>query len=281
MDDSFLPADGGLDGFAARLEDGLGASEQAVLALGEVIQRIVGLATGSVAGRGAGAGGAEPAFAERLERLASASAGFIAETRAFLRSQVDFARSANAAFGTIHKSATGVSDLTVKSRLLALNLRIEAGRGHGEGGALQVVGKEMVQLSNDIRTASDAIVRALAGLSGSLPQLESGALSMDDRANRFAAALGGQIESIRGDVGALREAQAEHLRRVEDRNRAVVGLAHQAMSELQFHDPLVQNVRAAIGVLRGDLEDASGTPVARSALGDTDLGRKAGDVDLF
>lgn len=265
------------DEIIGRLTRGIRESERAVLELGAAVDQIVRLATG--ADTGAGGSGAELPVAQRLDAVTAAAAGFVEQTRAFLRRQVEFARAANGAFRHIYKTATGVTDLTAKSRLLALNLQIEAVRS-GDQGALRVIGQEMVQFSQDIRGANGAIVAALDGLSQSLPQIEAEAIGMDDRANGFATDLAKQLQAVQADVADLRDAQAETEYRTAERNREIVAQANRALSELQFHDPLSQDLRAVMRLLGAPL-DENEAPIPLSAFGDNDPTRVAGELDLF
>ncbi|QJW96668.1 hypothetical protein [Frigoriglobus tundricola] len=234
---------------ALRLARAVTVSERAVLNIGRMLGRIVDLATAGAADRAADDEGR--AVADIIASVMTAAGGFTAETRSFLDRQLAFAKTANAACRCIAGCSESVATLMQKSRILALNMQIEASRLKVQNTALTVIGVEMAQFSQDVRRANAQIAEALTRLSDSLPQLESETVAMGQQATTFAARLGEQLNQVQAHEAAVRRTKIEIERGAAEKNKEILGLSQQTLSELQFQDPMAQDLNALIGKMTG------------------------------
>src|SRR5262249_10119696 len=128
------------------------------------------------------------------------------------------------------------------SNLLAINSRIEAARIGEQGRGFAVIADQTRELSKTIRSTADRVAQAIDAIRGGIPPVRERAGAMRRRTQAFIAEVGEQVKSVRwkgawGSTGG---------RKLE----AVMGLSNEALSPLQFQDPVV---RALSGIAR-DLE---------------------------
>jgi methyl-accepting chemotaxis protein len=274
-------------------------TEQVVLSIGEQVNRIVQVVTHDneavrqtlhdLTGSGHSSGENDRTVTRAISDQASSVAGLVAETKEFFGQQKCFAEAASEACDRINSCASSVSDLMVKSRLLALNMQIEAARLGAEGKAFQVIGDEMKSFAGDVRSANDTIKVALGALLTAIPSIKSETARMDGRVTEFADQLAGHIDEVRARTEDLTTSLQAALDRAEARNAAVVQSAQVMLSELQFQDPLKQELqRDEFDVTKlqkiiaiGECEDISLAEIDPAVGEDGSDERTSGAIELF
>ena len=277
MDSTAVAAELDVEDITRRLARAVEVSERATLTIGQLLGRIVELATAGAADRAADDEGR--GVADTIASVMAATSGFTTETRSFLDRQLAFAKTANAACRCIAGCSDSVSTLMQKSRILALNMQIEASRLKVQNTALSVIGVEMAQFSQDVRQANSQIAEALTRLLDSLPQLESEAVTMGQQATTFASRLGEQLQQVQRHEAAVRRAKAEVEHAAAEKNQEILGLSQKTLSELQFQDPMAQDLNALVGKITGT--DFGATLGSYLPPPDEGTGPVAGEVELF
>jgi ElaB/YqjD/DUF883 family membrane-anchored ribosome-binding protein len=141
----------------------------------------------------------------------------------------------------IQAATAAIERLTQMSHILALNMRIEAARAGEHGRGFAVIATQMRDMAGTIRTASDDVATAVAGVRAGLPTVMAQSASMQERARRFIAEITAQGEADRSGVGANQSARLD----------SVMALSNAALSHLQFFDPLVKQ----LGTIAHEIDD--------------------------
>jgi methyl-accepting chemotaxis protein len=246
---------------AGRVDELKSLSERETLACGNVLSSIVDNVRGLIR--------------ETDRTVAEAKARSDAATARFIEGMQQDAGSQAAAVAEVLRLADGVEEairsingLTQYSNLLAINARIEAARIGEQGRGFAVIAQHMRELSVTIRESADKVSAAIGAVRQGLPPVGARATSMHERTRSFVDEVAAQVKS----ASLQTERSADQA--VHGRLDAVIELSNQALSHLQFQDPLVQNL-ASINrdiaqvegrvrrVLRGeDLEALANDPSA-------------------
>jgi methyl-accepting chemotaxis protein len=274
-------------------------TERAVLTIGGLLNRIVSVAThdngeiqqtlSTIVGNAGSTGRDDSSVSSAIEAQTAAVEHFVNEAREFFHQQSLFATDANEACKRINDCAKSVSDLTGKSHILALNMQIESARLGSQGQAFTVIGQEMKRFAIDVRQANDAIKGALATLLVSIPRLHDETARMDAKATQFSQQLEQQIAQVKDRTEALTRFLQSTLDRAEQRNNDVVAASHSMLSELQFQDPMAQEMqRAEHDVTKlsqlieyGECNDISLADLDPTVGHGADENRCSGSVELF
>jgi methyl-accepting chemotaxis protein len=214
---------------AGRVDELKSLSERETLACGNVLSSIVDNVRGLIS--------------ETDKTVAEAKARSDAATSRFIEGMQQDAGSQAAAVAEVLRLADGVEEairsingLTQYSNLLAINARIEAARIGEQGRGFAVIAQHMRELSVTIRESADKVSAAIGAVREGLPPVGARATSMQERTRSFVDELAAQVKSA--------SLQTEHSadRAAHGRLDAVIELSNQALSHLQFQDPLVQNL---------------------------------------
>lgn len=232
-DDARIMAEiaGGRQRVAERVDELKALSERETLACGNVLSSIVENVRGLIS--------------ETDRTVTQAKARSDAATSRFIDGMQQDAGSQAAAVAEVLRLADGVEEairsingLTQYSNLLAINARIEAARIGEQGRGFAVIAQHMRDLSVTIRESADKVSAAIGAVREGLPPVGARATSMQERTRAFVDEVAAQVKlaSLQTDRSAD---QAAH-----SRLDAVIELSNQALSHLQFQDPLVQNLSA-------------------------------------
>jgi methyl-accepting chemotaxis protein len=226
---------------AGRVDELKSLSERETLACGNVLSSIVDNVRGLIS--------------ETDRTVAQAKARSDAATSRFVEGMQQDAGSQAAAVAEVLRLADGVEEairsingLTQYSNLLAINARIEAARIGEQGRGFAVIAQHMRDLSITIRESADKVSAAIGAVRQGLPPVGARATSMQERTRTFVDEVAAQVKSA--SLQTERSAdQAAH-----GRLDAVIELSNQALSHLQFQDPLVQNLSS----INGDIAQVEG-----------------------
>lgn len=263
VDDALVMAEiaSGRRRVAERVDELKSLSERETLACGNVLSSIVDNVRGLIS--------------ETDRTVAQAKARSDAATSRFIEGMQQDAGSQAAAVAEVLRLADGVEEairsingLTQYSNLLAINARIEAARIGEQGRGFAVIAQHMRELSVTIRESADKVSAAIGAVRQGLPPVGARATSMQERTRNFVDEVAAQVKSasLQTDRSADKAAHG--------RLDAVIELSNQALSHLQFQDPLAQNLSSidrdvaqiegrVRRVLRGeDLEALSNDPTS-------------------
>ena len=223
---------------AGRVEELKALSERETLACGNVLSSIVD--------------NVRELISETDQTVAAAKARSDAATSRFIEGMQEDAAIQDAAVTQVLRLADGVEEairaingLTQYSNLLAINARIEAARIGEQGRGFAVIAQHMRDLSVTIRESADQVSAAIGAVRQGLAPVGARATSMHERTRAFVDEVAAQVESASLQADSSSAQHAVHGSRLD----VVIELSNQALSHLQFQDPLAHSLSSINGEL--------------------------------
>ena len=233
------------DGIAARIREANGMTEREVLAAGEALRLIVEEARNFVQGS-----------QHTLEDIASSSVtGMLDRHRALMtdfvvamQSQVEVqneaAQQATDQINRIVGLGRNIQHVTTESRMLALNANIQAGRLGVAGRAFQVIGQEMKHFSETVGDANKGVQALAESLLDALPRIQDQATKARELSEQFSKDINARMLEVASANAHMKEQIAESMAVGETRLQQILKLSYDALSHLQFQDPVAQSLSA-------------------------------------
>jgi methyl-accepting chemotaxis protein len=210
---------------ARRVDEVRQVTEREILACGRVLSNIVETARALIQET-------DKAIADAKARSEHSTARFIGEMQMDIRAQEAVVKDVLVLAGGIEESISAINNLAEFSNLLSVNARIEAGRIGEAGAGFAVIADQTRDLSTTIGTTAHKVTTAIAAVRQGLPPISEHARSMHERARAFGEAVAKEMEKSDGaSIGT---------RRLED----LIRLSNEALSHLQFQDPVAQELAA-------------------------------------
>jgi methyl-accepting chemotaxis protein len=127
-----------------------------------------------------------------------------------------------------------VDGLTRFANVLAINAKIEAVRMSEQGASFEVIADSLRDFGAKIQTACGRVNSSIAEVRDGVPPVSARAASMQERARQFISEVAQQVEewTLETDANA---ADGGGL-------ASVIELSNQALSHLQFQDPMSQKL---------------------------------------
>ena len=192
--------------------------------------------------------------------------------------QTTAAKSAAGTTTRIARLSRDIKGIAVRSRLLTLNARIECARLGQLGRSLEAVAGEMATMSAEIMRANTEIEELAETLAAALPAIAKQSEAMLSQASDFQTEFRrGQestAETLNEMLGTVRRTAESSRERVA----RVVKLSQEALSSLQFQDPMVQSL-GEVNTLLLRVQDSAG-PAARASAPEAHLVTPMGAVDI-
>jgi methyl-accepting chemotaxis protein len=243
-------------------------TEREILACGQVLSSIVETARTII-------GDTDRTLAAAITRSDETTARFIGEMQRDIEAQEAAVGQVLALADAMQEAISAIDSLSEYSDLLSINARIEAARIGEAGAGFAVIAEQTRQLSGSIRAAAVRVGTSIGAVRAGLPPVRARATAMQERARAFIDIVGREVKGTSGADGG---------RRLE----TVMRLSNEALSHLQFQDPLVQELDAidrdfavlaqrAARVLAGEAALEPVASVHRAA----QLGPQSGKVTLF
>jgi methyl-accepting chemotaxis protein len=222
-------------------------SEQEVLAVGTAVQAIVSQSQKALAN-----------VSDSMDRIGDKNESVraqVLELRAHITEQDQTVERAMDRTTDIAKAGAAIKAMAAASRLLALNARVEAARLDSEHRvAFGVIADEMRELAKEVEAANRSVGQLAAELLKVLPQIRKQSQAMQT-----------QFESLHQEMEqkntGLNQTFGETLSGTDQAVQEIKRLAYDALSHLQFQDPMVQNLDRIDSVLL-ELEHLSNGGVA-------------------
>jgi uncharacterized protein YoxC len=227
-------------------------TEREVLSCGNVLSEILENVRGLIADN-------EKTMAQALARTDELTSKYAAQMQSDVQKQEATVARALALAKDIERAIQDVGALTRTSNILAINAKIESARLGDSGRVFSTIASQIGELSRSIVTAMASVTEAIGSVREGLPQLGETAVSMRDGTKQFIQNIERQVKST-----SFKDDQATTGGGQLDR---ILDLSNEALSHLQFHDPLVQKLA---GVNRSLDALAHGT--ARLLEGEVDAG---------
>jgi len=225
--------DEGREKVLARIRHARQLSDQGVLEAGDKINAIVKAARGFIERTKASMASPEDAALE----------GLVEDVRRTVVGQCGKVQEALQYSSDIRKAGLAIEGAATASRLLALNARVEASRLTGaDKAAFDVIAREVRDLSEEIANANGKIEVMIERLLRTLPEIAY------------------EAEQAKGMVEDLHCKQQARQVEMEDQMRSsdeigtetlerILAQARSALSELQFQDPMIQDIEGIDRVL--------------------------------
>jgi methyl-accepting chemotaxis protein len=169
---------------------------------------------------------------------------FIQEMRGQIERQAEVARAALRSSSQIASLGNEIGAVAFQSRLLSLNASIEAGRMGPQGRAFGVIAAEMTKLSQQVESTSKAVNELVSVLSATLPNVFDAAEEMRGTSETFITEIGGSISQVDQEVKQLADAVQQTLHAGDRCIAAILTHSQDALSSLQFQDPVAQGLVA-------------------------------------
>lgn len=274
-------------------------STDAVLNIGQLVAKIVEIATkdndeirgtlDQIVGEQQENAESQASVTEIIREQSELVTEFVADTKGFFRDQVAFTDQAVDGFDRITTCADSVSRLMSRSFMLALNMRIEASRLGDEGSAFAVIADEMKKFAADVRDANEEIKTVMEELARTMPRMQEQTAEMDVRVGQFSERFEGRLEHVQEHTQNIAASMQATLDTAEQRNNEIVKYSQDALSELQFQDPMAQTLaRVEYEVEKmqtlletGDCEETSLADLSETVGNDGTEFRESGEVELF
>lgn len=211
---------------AERIKDVQSLTEREILACGNALSAIVDKARDLT-------NESERAAASSVARSDEITARFVRGMREDILAQETAVQRVLVLASGIETAIKAIDGLRMSSKTLALNAKIEAARLGERGNAFGVVADGLSGLSDVIRAATDTVSSAICSVREGLPPVRERAASMHTRTKVFVDEVGEQVKS------ASQQAGDGHS---NGRFDVLMELSNQALSHLQFQDPMAQKL---------------------------------------
>lgn len=277
-------------------------TERATLAVGEHIAKLFEIArrdnelasrslSGMIGGESGGGerAGSEQGVAALVEQQRNMINAFTGEARRFFQRQIEMSEAAVVACREMERSVEAIERLVFSSKILAFNVQVESIRLGEQGRSFSVLGEEMVGFSTRVNQANTAIQHALSSVRDSMRRFHEESVAVDCKLTKYSEQLDERLEHVEQRTGRLTASLAETLERITSSNENLMSHSQFALSELQFQDPLAQELRRTRHEVEklqslltvGSCEDTSLAELDATVGGDGTEFRESGTVELF
>lgn len=164
------------------------------------------------------------------------------DMRKLIDQQQSEARAALESLAVITEAASQIESLMKDSRVLAINAQIEASRYGERGRAFAVVATEMRSMADQIEHANTLVHDTTRTLMARLPRMAEQVATMSDRSGRFSTELEALVADITAGAEALEHNVHDVLSTGDEVMSGVLSQTNQALSHLQFQDPVAQQL---------------------------------------
>lgn len=256
-------------------------SEREVIAAASAVERIVERARGAAIEQVAIArtlgGGSESGIEATLARQSRLVSSWQAGLLERLRKQEEIAIRSVAHVQSIDKASAEISRLAFASRILALNVRIEAAHATEHARGLGAVATEMQRLSLEIAAANKLVAQLAEALSATVPVVAQQAQEISESVVAFSVDIAASSREVEQETAALRSMARQSMERADALVQDVVGSSHEVLSHLQFQDVAAQGLRRLDFATEELIQEIGQEPLLADVL---DLGAAPGLMEI-
>ena len=270
-------------------------TEKAVLNIGNSLNEVVEIATSSnreIADSLSGFVGGESNAAETAQQTGSVTivetidrqsqmiSDLVEMIKQCFEKQLRLTRSATSVCTEIYESAIETEQLMARSKMIALNMHIEAKRiGGQEGASFGVLANEMNRFSSDVAINNKTIANAIKVFAADMPKLEEETVSLNNKLMEFSGNFNREMEDVQYETANLSNLLKRIHENAKTRNGEIVDFSHAMLSELQFQDPVSQGLLRAVHDLKLVSQIVNGEHIDETSLADIadDVGHEAGE----
>jgi methyl-accepting chemotaxis protein len=233
----------------------------------EVLPRLEGDASGDHAG-----------IRQAIDRQTATVTNFVQDLMSRADRQNQLADHAARLTEGIAVLARDVSAIAIKARLLSLNARIECSRLGESGKAMTVVATEIRQVSASVAKANADIAELASQLTDLLPNVARLSSELQETSHQFRESFAESQSTTQATYAELMGFVKTTVERSQTRAERMLTDSRNALSALNFQDPMVQSLRELAGMIERRCTGETGPEVRHSGDADT---QQAGEVALF
>lgn len=231
------------DTVQARVHEVVAMTEREVLATGRCVNRIVDLATEQIAELRQLVTASQDERSQLVSRQQMESTQqFVMSLHSGLDQQRQYAEESRHQGEQIASAAKRVSGLSQQARVLAMNARIEAAHAGKNGAALAVIAAEMKRLADEIAVANSSIQSLATAVGELVPKLSSTVDDMKAKTTEFSGDLDGRLQFMEQQRQQVRYVAQRGLETSDRTMNEILHFSHEALSHLQFQDPVAQGL---------------------------------------
>jgi methyl-accepting chemotaxis protein len=230
-----------------RVSEAARNSEAATLATGGMLTRILHEARAQVDDLGALSAKVSGADGESAGQIAADTSremrAFVTDLSRQLSDQVSSLHRATEAMQSILRVGARIDEIATASRFLALNAVVEASRLGDAGAASRVIAQEMKELSQSVEAANGQVSDLARQLSTTLPEVAATTSHIDEKVSLFRHSFDEKLRALDNAFADLRTIAQSSVEKSSARLESILQSSHEALSQLQFQDPMVQGLR--------------------------------------
>lgn len=231
----------------------------------------------------------EPTIRELIESIRRSIDAFVEHAHSYFQQQSQNAEESWSRFENVAKSVVEIEEIADSSKVLAINAKIESARLGESGAAFAVVSNHLSSFSESIQHANSLIAESIRLMRDTMQQSREAAQEVEQELGEFSQRLVEEVASVEGHTQTLTESMHTTLSQVTASGIEMIDHSRNALSELQFQDPMVQGlkrteheVQKLIDLIETGACDDDELPDLDEAVGrDGRLERDAGEVELF
>ena len=213
-----------------RITDAEQQTTPEVLAAGDEVNRIVQIVTEHEEGR-------EGVVQQSFNELISVMANYSRTAENTLKEQSRSIGIATSMTKDIVLAGDNIDSLAASARLLTINAKILAASMSSQGQEVSTLAGEMKSLSDDIASNNKQIRKLTDTLLSTLPKIDETSVRISDDAQGTLEKMGELEQKANNSYSQTLEQSRQTLNRIRQ-------AAYEALSHLQFHDPVVQRLKS-------------------------------------
>jgi len=230
---------------AERIPSAVNITEKEVLVVGSCVSEVVDSARAQVAESRAILANVDEnsGIATAIETLAKAMAGFLGDLEPVLARQQSISAAAAANSAKIEEAGQKIESIALAANILNLNAQIEAARLGPIGEPFMIIASEMTNLTRQIEEANQLISELSSELGSRLPEIAKINGGIAKTCTSFCADFESRVSEVRDAQGMMQATVRGSLEATEARAEHTLRIGQDALSHLQFQDPVAQSLR--------------------------------------
>lgn len=230
---------------AERIPSAVEITEKEVLVVGRCVSEVVATARSQVAESQQILSQVDENsyIATAIEKLATAMTGFLGELEPGLERQQAISTAAASNSAKIEEAGAKIESIALAANILNLNAQIEAARLGEIGEPFMIIASEMANLTRQIEEANQLISDLSSELGSTLPEIAKLNNGILKTCSAFSAEFQGQVADVRDAQRDMQGIVRGSLESTEERAEEMLRIGQDALSHLQFQDPVAQSLR--------------------------------------
>ena len=209
---------------------------------------------------------------------------FLSQVIAYFDRQKELAGQSKSSFADVQNCVKQVERIVRSAQVLAVNVQVESARLGEKGRAFSILGSKMKTFSEQVEQANESIQTAVGDVVGVMSDFESEALEIDSQLHGYVDQFSNDLAQVESRANELKTSMVDTLEMVNSSNEGLIERSQNALSALQFQDPLAKSLVQ----IEDDLLQLNGiVQTGQCEAGDSvqadeaAVGPASGEVELF